>query len=177
MSSNWRKTSMIWVAYMSLSSVFEGMSLSCLLTIYGLIGLVLCCTCIDDNQIIKEFLHVEHSNLFLDAQLQLQPIQPGKHAVCELWNACVCHHIKNGWGRDMTGHLWFVRTTTDVVQTTTPNWLTTRDIWWSVSAELDCRPDITETCLPWWHVADMSPTLSTKQNLRMSQTLFISGMC
>ena len=75
---------MIWVAYMSLSSVFEGMSLSCLLTIYGLIGLVLCCTCIDDNQIIKEFLHVEHSNLFLDAQLQLQPIQPGKHAVCEL---------------------------------------------------------------------------------------------
>ena len=83
-SSNWRKTSMIWAAYMSSSKVFEDMSLPCLLTI-------------------------EHYHLFLDAQLKLQPIQPGEHAVCELWIACVCHHIKNGWRQEMAGLLWFVR--------------------------------------------------------------------
>ena len=137
MSSNWRNTSMIWAAYISSSNFFEDMSYPCLLTI-------------------------ERSHLFLDAQLQLRPIQQGEHAVCELWIACVCRHIKNGWGREMAGLLWFVRTTTDVVQTTTPNWLKTRDIWWLVSAELACRSDMTKACLSWRHVANMSPILPTK---------------
>ena len=75
MSSNWRKNFMIWAAYMSSSNLYEDMSSPCLLTI-------------------------EHSHLFLNAQILLQPIQSGKHAVCELWIACVCRHIKNGGGRE-----------------------------------------------------------------------------
>ena len=163
MSSNWRRNP--WFGQLI---CLRQMSSPFIITIYGLIGLVLCCT--SDpifsynsyNQMIKEFLHIERYHIFLDEQLQLQPIQPGKHALCELWIACVCHHIKNGWEREMTGHLWFFRTTTDVVQTTTPNWLTTRDIWWSVLAELAFRPDMIETCLSWQHVADMLPTLPAK---------------
>ena len=131
-SSDWRETSMILAAYMSLSNFFEDMSSPCLLTIYGIIGIFGWFRCvtnlvtwiysnINGNQIIKECLHVNHSKLFMDAQLQLQPIQPGKQAVCELWIACVCHHINNGWEQELAGLLWFVRTTTDVVQTTTPN--------------------------------------------------------
>ena len=61
----------------------------------------------------------------------------------------------------MAGLLWFVITTTDAVQRTTTNWLTTRDIWWLVSAELMCRPNMTKTCLSWRHVSDMSLTLPT----------------
>ena len=97
-------------------------------------------------------LHVERFHLFLDAQLQLQPIQPGEHSVCELWIAWVCNYINNGWGREMAGLLWFVRTTTDAVQTKTPNWMKTRDIWWSVSAELACRTNMTKICLSWQHL-------------------------
>ena len=111
---------------------------------------------------INSFLHYKRSHLFLDAQLQIQPIQPGKHDVSDLLIACVCSHIKNGWGLDIFGLLWFVRTTTDVVQNMTPNWLTTRDIWWSVSAELACQTDMNKTCLLWQHVADILPTLPTK---------------
>ena len=71
---------------MYLSNFFEDMYFPCLLTIYGLIGLVLYYWIYgnnNNNQMIKDFLHVENSHLFLDAQLQLQPIQLGEHAVCE----------------------------------------------------------------------------------------------
>ena len=104
-------------------------SVICLL--YNLYSCCLLCVCIqiynkvwNDKWLDLIILHVEHSHIFLDA------IQPGEHAICELRIACVCHHIKNGWGLEITGHLWFNRTTTDAGQTTTPNWLTTRDIWW-----------------------------------------------
>ena len=149
---------MIWSAYVSSSNVFEDMPLPCILTIYSLIGLLLWYT---SDQTIKEVLHVERSNLFMDAQIQLQPIQTGKYAVCKMLSASLCHHIKNGWRQEMAGLLWFAITTEDFVQTMTPNWLTTRDIWWLVSVELACWLDMTKTRLSWWHVVDMSPTLPT----------------
>ena len=133
---------MSWADYMSSSNVFEDMSSQCLLTI-------------------------KRSHLFLDAQLQLKLIQPSEQAVFELWIACVCHHIKIRWGQELDALLCFVRTITNVVQTTTPNWLTTRDIWWSVSAELACWPNMTETYLLWRHVANMSPTLPTKNTIHL----------
>ena len=80
----------------------------------------------------------------------------GRTRCYELWIFFVCHHIKNGWGREMNGRLLFFRTTTYFVQTTTPNLLTTRDIWWSVLADLACRPDMTNTCLLWRHVANIT---------------------
>ena len=76
----------------------------------------------------KIIFHVERSHLFLNAQLQHQPIQLGAQVLYELWIACVCHHINNRWWQEMAGLFWFFKTTTDVVQTTTPNLLTTRDI-------------------------------------------------
>ena len=71
---------MICAASMSLSNVIKDMSSLCLLTIYIPIGPAN----INENVIIKEYLHVEHSHLFLDAQLQPRPIQTGEHAACEL---------------------------------------------------------------------------------------------
>ena len=80
-SSNWRNTSTIWSAYMCSSNFFKDVSSPCLLTICGLIGLVLCRTY---DLSIKYFLHVERSHFFLEAHLQLQPIQPGEYIRC-LW--------------------------------------------------------------------------------------------
>ena len=77
---------------------------------------------------------------------------------------CLCHQIKNGWVQEITGHLCFVRKTTDFVQTTTSNWLTTRDIWWSVSTVLAFWPNMNEPCLSWRNFADMSPKLSTRSD-------------
>ena len=86
---------MIWAAYMYLSNVFEDISSSGLLTIYCLIGIFGYFHCvtnlgtwiygnINENQTINEFLHVERSHLFLDAQVDPKLIQSGEHAVCKL---------------------------------------------------------------------------------------------
>ena len=132
-SSNWRKTSMIWAPFTSLSNVLEDISSKCLLTI-------------------------ERSHRFLDAQLQLQPIQPGEHGVCELWTASVCHHINNG--RDERW-LVFCGSSEQLQMPCKPrhqiDWRHMISHDWC-RLELVCRPDMTETCLSWWHVADMTPT-------------------
>ena len=81
---------MIWVAYMSSSNVFEDMSLPCLLNIYALIGLVLYCTYINDKHMIKGFLHLEHSHLFLTRSFNFNSFDRANtlFASCEL-RACV----------------------------------------------------------------------------------------